>query len=147
MKKNYIRWFSVVIVCGILLTSCFNSSRLARNQHIEGIANQVWTYSLTHPDGFTIDLSTMTVPTKGIVVAYEATQGCHSREKLNYVISHAMAHNRVVGGWFDTSDSLYYFDSSRIFPEDSLEAAKKFGIENGQIAIFLISEGKEIRLK
>ena len=147
MKKIRIRWFSVVILCGILLTSCFNSSRLARNQHIEGIANQVWTYSLTHPDGFTIDLSTMTVPIEGIVVAYEATQGCHSREKLNYVINHAMAHNRVVGGWLDTSDSLYYFDSSRIFPEDSLEAAKKFGIENGQIAIFLISEGKEIRLK
>ena len=147
MKKIHIRWFSVVIVCGILLTSCFNSSRLARNQHIEGIANQVWTYSLTHPDGFTIDLSTMTVPTEGIVVAYEATQGCHSREKLNYVISHAMTHNGIVGGWLDTSDSLYYFDSSRIFPEDSLESAKKFGIENGQIAIFLISEGKEIRLK
>lgn len=147
MKKIHIRWFSVVIVCGILLTSCFNSSRLARNRHIEGMANQVWTYSLTHPDGFTIDLSTMTVPTEGIVVAYEATQCCHSREKLNYVISHAMTHNGIVGGWLDTSDSLYYFDSSRIFPEDSLEAAKKFGIENGQIAIFLISEGKEIRLE
>lgn len=38
-------------------------------------------------------------------------------------------------------------DSSRIFPEDSLAAAKKFGLENGQIAIFIISEGKEIRLK
>ena len=147
MKKIHIRWFSVVIVYCVLLTSCFSSSRLARDSHIEGIANQVWTYSLTHPDGFTIDLSTMTAPAEGIVVAYEATQGCHSREKLNYVISHAMAHNGIVGGWLDTSDSLYYFDSSRIFPEDSLEAAKKFGIENGQIAIFLISEGKEIRLE
>ena len=56
-------------------------------------------------------------------------------------------HNGFVGGWFDTADSLFYFDSSRIFPEDSLAAAKKFGIENGQIAIFIISEGREIRLR
>jgi hypothetical protein len=147
MKKVHIRWLSVILACCILLTSCFNSSRLANRYQVESIANQVWTYSMTHPDGFTIDLSTMTMPTEGIVVAYEATQGCHSREKLGYVINHAMTHDRVVGGWLDTNDSLYYFDSSRIFPEDSLEAAKKFGIENGQIAIFLISEGKEIRLE
>ncbi len=147
MKKNRIRLFSVFLACGIMLTSCFSSNRMVNRYRIEGMANQVWTYSLSHPDGFTIDLSTMTVPTEGIVVAYEETQGCHSREKLNYVISHAMSHNRVVGGWLDTSDSLYYFDSSRIFPEDSLEAAKKFGIANGQIAIFVISEGKEIRLE
>ena len=115
--------------------------------YTEELSNQVWTYSLSHPDGFTIDLNTMTTPTEGIVVAYAATQGCHSREKLNYVITHAMMHNGIVGGWLDTTDSLYYFDSSRIFPEDSLDAAKKFGIENGQIAIFLISEGKEIRLE
>ncbi len=147
MKKVQIRWFSVLLFCSILLTSCFNTSRLANRYQVEGIANQVWHYSLSHPDGFTIDLKTMTVPTEGIVVAYQETQGSHSREKLNYVISHAMSHNRVVGGWLDTSDSLYYFDSSRIFPEDSLEAAKKFGIANGQIAIFVISEGKEIRLE
>lgn len=147
MKKNHICLLSFIVTCGILLTSCFSSNRLVNRYQIEGMANQVWTYSQSHPDGFTIDLSTMTVPTEGIVVAYEETQGCHSREKLNYVISHAMSHSRVVGGWLDTSDSLYYFDSSRIFPEDSLEAAKKFGIANGQIAIYIISEGKEIRLE
>ena len=147
MKKYCIRFLSVVIVCGILLTSCFNSSRLVSYHHVDDMADQVWTYSMTHPDGFTLDLSTMTVPSEGIVVAYEATQGSHSREKLNYVISHAMMHNKIIGGWLDTTDSLYYFDSSRIFPEDSLEAAKKFGLENGQIAIFLLSEGKEIRLE
>ena len=147
MIKKHIRLYLFFLFCGILLTSCFNSGRLARYYQVEGIANQVWTYSMTHPDGFTIDLSSMTVPTEGIVVAYEATQGCHSREKLEYVINHAMTHDRIIGGWLDTSDSLYYFDSARIFPEDSLEAAKKFGIENGQFAIFLISEGKEIRLK
>ena len=146
MRKKLIRLFSALVLCGIVLTSCHHNRELVKYYYAEDLSNQVWTYSLSHPDGFTIDLNTMTTPTEGIVVAYAATQGCHSREKLNYVISHAMMHNGIVGGWLDTTDSLYYFDSSRIFPEDSLEAAKKFGIENGQIAIFLISEGKEIRL-
>ena len=147
MRKKLIRLFSVAMLCGILLTSCFNNREVVKYNYLDNLSNQVWTYSLSHPDGFTIDLNTMTTPTEGIVVAYSATQGCHSREKLNYVISHAVTHNGIVGGWLDTTDSLYYFDSSRIFPEDSLEAAKRFGIENGQIAIFLISEGKEIRLE
>ena len=147
MRKNLIRLFSIVMLCGILLTSCFNNREVIKYYYLNDLSNQVWTYSLCHPDGFTIDLNTMTTPTEGIVVAYSATQGCHSREKLNYVISHAMTHDCIVGGWLDVTDRLYYFDSSRIFPEDSLEAAKKFGIENGQIAIFLISEGKEIRLE
>lgn len=132
--------------CGFLLTACFNG-RLVTATHVENMANQVWTYSMTHPDGFTLDLRSLTEPTEGIAVAYAATQGCHSREALDYVVTHAMKHNGFVGGWLDTSDSLYYFDSTRIFPEDSLAAAKKFGIENGQIAIFIISEGKEIRLR
>ncbi len=132
--------------CGFLLTACFNG-RLVTATHVENMANQVWTYSMTHPDGFTLDLRSLTEPTEGISVAYAATQGCHSRETLDYVVTHAMKHNGFVGGWLDTSDSLYYFDSTRIFPEDSLAAAKKFGIENGQIAIFIISEGKEIRLR
>ena len=144
--KKHLRFFIVAMLFGVVLTSCFQKRELVKYNYTEDLSNQVWTYSLSHPDGFTIDLNTMTTPTEGIVVAYSATQGCHSREKLNYVISHAMMHNGIVGGWLDTTDSLYYFDSSRIFPEDSLDAAKKFGIENGQIAIFLISEGKEIRL-
>lgn len=147
MRKILIQWFSVAMICGIVLTSCFNKRELVKYDRVNELSDQVWTYSQSHPDGFTIDLNTMTTPTEGIVVAYAATQGCHSREKLNYVISHAMIHNGIVGGWLDVTDSLYYFDSSRIFPEDSLEAAKKFGIEIGQIAIFLISEEKEIRLK
>lgn len=134
------------MICGFLLTACFNG-RLVTATHVENMANQVWTYSVTHPDGFTLDLRSLTEPTEGISVAYAATQGCHSREALDYVVTHAMKHNGFVGGWLDTSDSLYYFDSTRIFPEDSLAAAKKFGIENGQIAIFIISEGKEIRLR
>ena len=146
MKKS-LRFLIIAIICGSWLTACYQKSQLVKNNHTEVLADQVWTYSITHPDGFTMDLNTMTTPTEGIVVAYAETQGCHSREKLNYVIDHAMSHNGVVGGWLDTTDSLYYFDSSRIFPEDSLDAAKKFGMKYGQIAIFIISEGREVRLE
>lgn len=146
MRKKIALLSSVAVICGFLLTACF-SGRLITTARVEAAANQVWAYSASHPDGFTIDLRTMSEPTEGIAVAYATTQGCHSREKLDYVITHAMKHDGFVGGWLDVTDSLYYFDSSRLFPEDSLDAAKTFGLENGQIAIFIISEGKEIRLK
>lgn len=130
----------------LLLTSCYSSSKLA-GRSVKAVADSVWTFSLRHPDGFTMDVATMTEPTEGVVVAYAATQGCHSRKQLGRVVRHALRHDGYVGGWLDTSDSLYYFDSSRLFPEDSLAAAIRFGIENGQIAVFVLSEGREVRLK
>jgi hypothetical protein len=51
-----------------------------------------------------------------------------------------------VGGWLDTTDSLYYFDSSRLSPEDSLSAAIRFGVENKQLAVYVLSKEAEIRL-
>ena len=89
----------------------------------------------------------MTEPTEGIAVAYSATQGSHSRKKLNWVVRHALHHDGYVGGWLDITDSLYYFDSTRLFPEDSLDAAIKFGLENKQKAIYSIAEKREIGLK
>ena len=142
VKKKLHLWTSVAAICGFLLTACF-SGKLITTARVKSTANQVWAYSLSHPDGFTLDLRTMTEPTEGISFAYAATQGCHSRETLEYVVTHSMRPNGFVGGWIDITGSLYYFDSSRIFPEDSLEAAKEFGIENGQVAIFFISERRE----
>ncbi len=144
-KSRLLSLTAISLFLALTLTSCFSNKHVA-TANKETTAEQVWTYSLSHPEGFTIDLSTMTEPAEGISVAYAATQGCHSREALDSVVNHALKHNGFVGGWLDTTDSLYYFDSTRIFPEDSLEAAKKFGVENGQIAIFVISEGREIRL-
>ena len=130
----------------LFLTSCYSSSKLA-GRSVRAVADSVWVYSLRHPDGFTMDIAAMTEPTEGVVVAYAATQGCHSRKQLGRVVRHAIRHDGYVGGWLDTSDSLYYFDSSRLFPEDSLNAAIRFGIENGQIAVFVLSEGREVRLR
>jgi hypothetical protein len=49
-----------------------------------------------------------------------------------------------VGGWFNAADNLYYFDSTRLFPEDSLDSALRFARENRQMAVFVLSVGKEI---
>lgn len=112
----------------------------------DSVTDSIWTISQTHPDGFTVNVRTMTVPMEGICVAYSATQDSHGRDALEEVISHATQHDGFVGGWLDPSDSLYYFDSVRIFPEDSLEAAINFGKANHQDAVYKLSTRQEIRL-
>lgn len=104
------------------------------------LADSLWVYSQTHPDGFTINVRTWEEPKEGVAVAYSATQNCHNREDLDFVITHAKANGNHVGGWLDTDNGSYYFDSVRIFPEDSLEYAIQFGRENGQIAVFVLSK-------
>lgn len=39
---------------------------------------------------------------------------------------------------------IYYFDSTRLFPEDQLDEALKFGKENGQYSVFILSTGVEV---
>lgn len=111
------------------------------------LADSLWTFSQTHPDGFTLNINTLEMPAEGIAVSYSATQDRHDRADLEFVVSHARSHEGYVGGWLDTETGRYYFDSVRIFPEDSLEQACKFGRENAQIAIYILSSGKEIRLE
>jgi hypothetical protein len=147
MKARFLILLLAILLCYILQTSCTTNSNLVQKGEVEALSEKIWTYSHSHPDGFTIDIRTMTESIEGIAVAYSATQGSHSRKKLNRVVRHALHHDGYVGGWLDTADSLYYFDSSRIFPEDSLDAAIKFGAKNKQKAIYSIKEGKEIKLK
>lgn len=137
----------VIFLCCFLQISCTTNSTLVRKCEAETLSDKIWTYSQSHPDGFTLDIRTMTEPTEGIAVSYSSTQGSYSRKNLNRVVRHAMRHDGYVGGWFDTADSLYYFDSTRLFPEDSLDAAIKFGIKNEQKAIFNLAEKKEIWLE
>ena len=145
------------IILALALAAACGTSYRAERQGAEGVAKEapstwrvverVWRYSATHPDGFTLNVSTMDEPTEGICVGYAATQDCHSREGLDYVVSHALEHDGYVGGWLDQTDSLYYFDSVRIFPESEREEALKFARDNGQIAVFVLSSGEEIRLE
>lgn len=111
------------------------------------LADSIWVYSQTHPDGFTINIRTWEEPNEGVAVAYSATQNRHGRDDLEFVITHAKANGNHVGGWLDTDNGSYYFDSVRIFPEDSLEYAIQFGRDNGQIAVFILSKGQELKVK
>jgi len=152
--KKILNWMlAAILLCGTLtvVTSCsLNDNPAAEEQQatvdVKALADQVWAYSQANPDGFTLNLATMQAPTEGISVAYAATQGSHSREQLETVIEHALAHGGFVGGWLDTTDGKYYFDSVRLFPEDQLDEATAFAIENEQLAFFIISTGTEVRL-
>ncbi len=108
------------------------------------IADRLWAFSQAHPDGFTLDVRTMAEPTKGVTVAYAATQSSHSRDNIDSVVSHALQHDGYVGGWYNKKDGLYYFDSSRLFPENSLKEALRFGSDNGQHSVYILSLGAEI---
>ena len=132
--KN-VRIISLAFLCAAAL-SC-GTARLA---------DRVWSYRETHPEGFTLEINTWKEPQEGISVAYESTQNHHDRADLRRVVRHACSHSGYVGGWRNAEDSLYYFDSVRLFPEDSLEAAISFGKANHQDAVYRLSTGQEIRL-
>lgn len=127
-----------------LTVSCINNGD--KNNTVEALAKRVWQFSLSHPDGFTVDIRTMEEPIEGIAVSYAATQGSHSRKSLTFVVAHALEHDGYVGGWLDPASGLHYFDSTRLFPEDRLDEALQFARENGQRAVYIISTGQEIRV-
>ncbi len=129
-----------------VLASCANDDSPVKYNNVTEIADKVWTFSQSHPDGFTLDIHTMTCPTEGIAVSYAATQNSHSRDQLDYVVSHALQHDGYVGGWYNSDEGLYYFDSTRLFQEDSLAAAIQFGKENGQHSVFILSTATDIPL-
>lgn len=134
----------VVLVAIVALLPCEHKDN--EQASTEALAERVWNLSQFRPDGFTIDIRTMQAPTEGIAVAYAATQGCHSREGLEAVVKHALEHDGYVGGWYDSQSGLYYFDSTRLFPEEQLDEALLFAQENGQLAVYVLSTGEEIRL-
>ncbi len=132
---------AILTICGTTsFASCSSNEDNATEQsNITTIADKVWAFSQTHPDGFTIDIRTMTEPTEGIAVSYAATQNSHSRDQLNKVVRHALQNEGYVGGWFNSEDNLYYFDSTKLFPENDLKGAIQFGKENGQLSVFILS--------
>ena len=133
-----------------LLCSCRTASLSAtpssqiEQSGVSQIADKVWAFSQSHPNGFTLDLRTMTEPTEGISVSYAATQNSHSRNQLDKVVNHAIQNDGYVGGWYNKENGLYYFDSTRLFPEDSLQEAIRFGKENCQQSVFVLSSSTEI---
>ena len=154
-------WFLIAVlsICGTAsFASCASNDGNATEQsEITAIADKVWAFSQTHPDGFTINVRTMTEPTEGIAVSYAATQNSYScvpsvaselsssvRDQLDKVVSHALQHEGYVGGWYNSEDGLYYFDSTKLFPENDLKGALLFGKENGQYSVFILSTYTDI---
>ena len=141
-------WFliAVLTICGtVSFASCSSNEDNETEQNIiTNIADKVWSFSQSHPDGFTIDIRTMTEPTEGIAVSYAATQNSHSRDQLDKVVSHALQHEGYVGGWYNSEDGLYYFGSTKLFLENDLKGALQFGKENGQLSVFILSTYTDI---
>lgn len=130
----------------LCIVACGPLSRTPRVAGQPTLADSVWVFSQSRPEGFTLDIKSWKELKKGISVAYAETQNKHDREDLDYVISHAKEHEGYIGGWLNSEDGLYYFDSVRIFPENSIAQATEFGRLNGQDAVYVLSKGTEIRL-
>ena len=136
----------LVVAMNMGLISCSNNDKTAGQTDVSALADKVWDFSQTHPDGFTLDIRTMTEPTEGIAVSYAATQNSHSRSQLDKVVAHALQNDGFVGGWYNRADGLYYFDSTRLFPENHLKEALEFGKKNAQNSAFILSSYTEIPL-
>ena len=145
--KTWLLIALLVLGTTVSFTSCSSNNELSKEQvEIKSIADKVWAFSQAHPDGFTLDVRTMTEPTNGIAVSYVDTQNSHSRDQLDKVVEHALNHDGFVGGWYNSEDGLYYFDSTRLFPEDSLKEAIQFGKDNSQHSVFILSTFTDIPL-
>ena len=129
--------------CGTASPSSLSSSEIAQKD-ISTVADKIWAFASRHPEGFTLDIKTMTEPKQGIAVSYAATQNSHTRSQLDAVIRHALQNDGYVGGWYNQENGLYYFDSTRLFPEDSLNEAVQFGKDNKQTSVFILSTSSEV---
>lgn len=134
----------LALFCFLLLSACTNGNTAASQDSIAAIANKVWAFGNSHPNGFTLNIRTMSEPEEGIAVSYAATQNSHTRDQLKAVVSHALQHDGYVGGWRNQSDGQFYFDSTRLFPETSLSEAIQFGKENGQRSAYILSTSTDI---
>ena len=108
------------------------------DQEYRVMQERLWQFGMEHPDGFTLDLRNWSQPAEGICVSYEETQNSFTYSSLYNVIVHSMQHDGYVGGWRDEDDK-YYFDSDKLFPEDSLEPAISFAKRNHQRSIYILS--------
>ena len=146
MGRAAMRFVLMAFCCMAVLAACSRNDSSAEADYIASIADKVWAFGQSHPDGFTLDIRTMTEPTEGIAVSYAETQNSHSREALNAVVRHALKHEGYVGGWLNNDEGLYYFDSTRLYPEDSLWSAIQFGKANGQRTVYVLSSDTDLPL-
>lgn len=114
---------------------------------MKNLIDRVWEYSQNNPEGFTLNIETFKAVKFGIVVAYYETQNSFGKEALETVIIHALNHNKTLGGWLNDDNRFFYFDSVKIFKNSELNEAIKFAKQNEQLAIFDLTNLKEIKIK
>lgn len=141
------RWIAtaLVVMLALCLSACA-SDNSANISNATELADAVWEFGQSHPEGFTLNIRKMTEPEEGIAVSYAATQGSHSRKQLENVVWHSLRHDGYVGGWRDKESGLYYFDSTRLYPEDELKEAVEFGAVNGQRYVYILSTGTSVKI-
>lgn len=150
IKKTIKIWgilLLLILYNATVLSACSHNDNTTEQREVTSISDKVWDFSQTHPAGFTLDIRSMSEPAEGIAVSYLETQNSHSRYQLDKVIRHALSHDGYVGGWLNTENGLYYFDSTKLFPETSLKEAIQFGKENGQYSLFILSSSTDIPLE
>lgn len=133
----------LLIVIAALISSAASAQRAKLTD--KELYDVIWGMGLMYPDGFTLDINTLRQPDRGIMVSYSATQNSFDKKSIPAVVKHAKEHNNLVGGWYNPENGKYYFDSTRMFPEDSLTAAIEFARENGQHTVY--DAGKGINIK
>lgn len=112
---------------------------------MENLLNSVLAIAAANPFGFTASINDLSVPVSGYAVAAAETQNSFGPSGLADVLILAPALGaQFVGGWLDEETGKFYFDAT--FVVDDLEEAKELGRRNGQIAIFDLANGEEIRL-
>ena len=110
------------------------------------LASKIFNFAKSHKDGFTLNINTLQPVTTGIVVSYAATQNSFTKTDLQSVVAHALSHDGIVGGWYNSKNGKFYFDSNKVFAANELSKAIEFGLKNEQIAIFDLDNLHEIRL-
>lgn len=95
------------------------------------------------PDGYTVDKKRHAI-TDGYSIAVKETQDSHGIWGLVRTTFNSLRKGLNFGGWLDTATSRYYYDSVVIEHDEQTAIAK--GLENEQIAIYNLTDGKEIRL-
>lgn len=114
---------------------------------MKNLIERVWEHSQNNPHGFTLNIETFKAVKFGIVVAYYETQNSFGKEALKTVINHALNNNKMIGGWLNDENGFFYFDSVKIFKNSELEKAIEFAKQNKQLAIFDLTNLREIKIE
>ena len=104
------------------------------------------TIAADNKEGFTVNAATLQPVTTGYAVAVADTQNSFGLEGLANVVKYVSEHPNInaFGGWYNSDNNKFYFDATVIV--DDLATAKDLGRYNKQIAIFDLTNLKEIKL-